>query len=79
LTGSAESAYKQLTKEIAMSEKTGRTRLKATRIKTGFLTYELVYIHQTEISYLMSPKYQFDGCELLTKWVNTEPTCPTDV
>tara|TARA_R110000782_G_scaffold176716_1_gene267714 strand:- start:443 stop:673 length:231 start_codon:yes stop_codon:yes gene_type:complete len=76
LTGSAESAYKQLTKEIAMSEKTGRTRLKATRIKTGFLTYELVYIHQTEISYFIN---NWDIVDTATKWINTEPTCPTDV
>jgi hypothetical protein len=59
-----------------MSEKTGRTRLKATRIKTGFLTHELVYIHQTEISYFVS---DWDCVDTVTKWVNTEPTCPTDV
>jgi hypothetical protein len=59
-----------------MSEKTGRTRLKATRIKTGFLTYELVYIHQTEISYFVS---DWDCVDTCTTWINTEPTCPTDV
>jgi hypothetical protein len=59
-----------------MSEKTGRTRLKATRIKTGFLTYELVYVHQTEISYFVS---DWDCVDTVTKWINTEPTCPTDV
>jgi hypothetical protein len=59
-----------------MSEKTGRTRLKATRIKTGFLTYELVYIHQTEISFFVM---DWDCVDTVTKWINTEPTCPTDV
>jgi hypothetical protein len=52
LTDSAESAYKQLTKEIVMSEKTGRTRLHPTRIKTGLFSSKIVLVHQTEVAYL---------------------------
>jgi hypothetical protein len=35
-----------------MSEKTGRTRLHPTRIKTGLFSSKIVLVHQTEVAYL---------------------------